>query len=748
MTAPSSPAVAVRTRLAWYAATATLTLILAGVGYRLDVHDLRVPLLYHDPVGVETDSLLILPMVQSTLERGGHWRNDRLGAPGVQEMSDFPVVDHFHFLGIWLLGRFTNDAFLVFNLYYLLTYPLTALTTMAALRHFALGFRPAAVGGVLYALAPYHLFRGENHYFLSAYFIVPITCVIVLWLCEGRLPFFPAAANRKFRWRDRDTLVAVLIAAVTASSGAYYAFFACILLMSAGVYGWVIQKTWRAFASAVLVTGVVVAGGVVNHAPQFVYQAQYGKHTAPTQRYPEEAEYYGMKLAQLVLPIEDHTLEPLANLKATWNSIDRPVQSWTERYSLGTIAAVGLIALLCRMVLPLPRRWPYSPLAAMTAAGVLVGTIGGFGAMFNHIISPQVRCYNRLAVYISFFCLFAVLSAIEQWVNRCEGTVRHGKWLAGGVWIALGWFGVWDQTPYYWGGPKMVARHQYQAERFAEDAAFFAQVEELLNAEGASPGPMVFQLPYVKWPESPTVHQLYCYEHARGSMHTRTLRWSFGSMKGRETDEWYRKVSVLPAEQMLTRAAKAGFEGLFLDKRGYSPKVAEDLHRAITASSQGAEQIVHPDGKQIFIDLRPFRQWLYGQLKSTWDAECDRERKGLSLLWLHGFDSFKEPGYEWQHRWCGKEGLLVMVNPSSEPKTFSARFYLRTTTRDPTTLSIRGGDLWTEDLEINDQTDVQARTFTVPPGRHMVHFRCPPPVSHAPTNPRNLYWFVSGLKAE
>src|SRR5207253_1727029 len=67
------------TRLGWYAFAMAVVTVLAAVGYRLDAHDLHVPLLYYDHRGLETDSLLILPMVQATLEGGTHWHCDRLG---------------------------------------------------------------------------------------------------------------------------------------------------------------------------------------------------------------------------------------------------------------------------------------------------------------------------------------------------------------------------------------------------------------------------------------------------------------------------------------------------------------------------------------------------------------------------------------------------------------------------------------------------------------------------------------------
>src|SRR5436309_3426159 len=98
-------------RLAAYGGFTLAGVILLVFGMRLDKADLTVPL------GYQGDCLLILPLVKTTLERGCHWRNERLGAPGIQELHDFPIVDHFHFAIIWLMGQIWPDYVVVFNLY-------------------------------------------------------------------------------------------------------------------------------------------------------------------------------------------------------------------------------------------------------------------------------------------------------------------------------------------------------------------------------------------------------------------------------------------------------------------------------------------------------------------------------------------------------------------------------------------------------------------------------------------------------
>ena len=148
-----------------------LRLSLDKAGY---VELTAAPLLHYD----EGDALLTLPMIKDAVERGNHWRNDRMGAPGAFQLYDFPVIDHLHFAGLWLVGRFTGSYLTAFNVYFLLTYPLTALTTLVAFRRFGYSLAAGGAGGLLYAFLHAHAARGQEHYFLSAYWVVPLSLVL------------------------------------------------------------------------------------------------------------------------------------------------------------------------------------------------------------------------------------------------------------------------------------------------------------------------------------------------------------------------------------------------------------------------------------------------------------------------------------------------------------------------------------------------------------------------------------------
>src|SRR5262249_33986519 len=115
-----------------------------------------------------------------------------------------------------------------------------------------------------------------------------------------------------------------------------------------------------------------------------------------------------------------------------------------------------------------------------------------------------------------------------------------------------------------------------EAERFRMDARFFQDVETYMLEGDPQAPPKIFTLPFVAYPQSDWTQERGSYEHARGYVHTSRLVWSFGAMKGREVDAWQREVAVLPATDMISRLLYRGFDGLIVDKRGYTPKRANE----------------------------------------------------------------------------------------------------------------------------------------------------------------------------
>jgi hypothetical protein len=743
------------------AIAATLTILYYGM--RLDLlsyEDYKAPFTY------KHDALLILPFVKATVERGSHWRNERLSAPGIQELHDFPVVDHLHFAVIWVIGKIVEDPVVTFNLFYLLTYPFTTLTGMFVLRRFKLSIPAAGAGAILYAFQPYHYMREEVHYFLSAYYIVPLTLLLVLRICQGRLPFFPQRADglRRFRWRDRLGWAGVLIAILTACAGAYYAFFACAMLAAAGVYGWFATGTWRAAMSAIIALGFVAVAGVANHAPAIMYQIKYGHNTRPTVRYSEEAEIYGMKIAQLVLPVGGHNWLPYARTRSEYDAIQRrPAQNENEWGAFGMVGTAGFIGLIVLAFVPRRLGWPLGALSAMTLFATVFGTVGGLGAVFNHLVSPQVRAVNRISIYIVFMALFAVVWAIDRYFASRKGRMRHLLWPAC---IGLIAFGLWDQLNNTWfrapneGMPKDRAK---VAKQWADDRKFFTALEKMLKgtadripAEYRDATPAVYNYPYQPFPEAhPIRDAISSYDHVRGYLHTKNVRWSFGAMTGREWDLRFRSLVDEPPNRLAERLVAMGFRGLLVDTRAFSPKEFEEFDsQLLNTISNSAPRILKEDCTYAFYDLTLFTETLIANSLPYYLQMRRDERDGLTALWLRGFIVYELSGKESKKLDCQPKAEMILVNPTDQPRAVRIDMDLSVPLplvkdgipRKPISLEVKS-DIWNETVpDLEDLPTHSSRVVVIPPGHHRVAFRCAPPADYLPADSRLTFMTISNFR--
>jgi hypothetical protein len=780
-----------RERLAWYSGAMLSACILVTCGMQLWKRDLHAPFYY------DLDSLLYLPLARSVIEQGfwNCWHIDRLGWPGTQELFDFPIIDFLHFVFLWAIGRFVSDTLLVYNIYSLLCYPLTVLTAMWVFRWLKLSLPAAAVGGILYAFLPYHQERYHYHYFLAAYWWVPVSLVPALAICKGDFPFFRrgpdglyppvtiewptakaalrgsgAAWKAILGWAGRATWSAlgrlftvgslgwIAMGVVTASAGAYYAFFACASAAFAGLYGWVTHGTWRAAASAALVIAPIFLVGVLYHVPSMVYQKKFGKNPI-TERFPEEADSYGLKVAHLLLPTNDHNLRALANVRMKFTGAPNRPAEGEAASSFGFIGGTGLIALLVLIFLPARRRWPEGAVAALALFLLLLSTIGAFGSIFNLLVTPQIRAYNRVSVFLGFLSLFIVLWWLDRFLLSRTG--RLAKQARYPVFAVLLLFGYFDQTPWGWNpfNSRAMEKIDLMAERFRADKRFYRQIEEAMPPESK-----IFCLPHARFPESPPTNKMGVYEHARGYVMTDHLYWSYGAIKYRETDAWLQDVALEQnAEKKLRRIVARGFDGLLIDGRGFpiirGVNQVTELIRVVNNTYEEdlgrrgvrLPEIVHEDKVQFFLDLRPFRDAWRQKKPDDYAQQVARETEWVAPIFLGGWLLVELEGGE-RVAWGPPKAQLVFVNPTERTRKFDLSFTIGVDTIGPfdMTLGAPLNDSFPLS-KVSDPSDPQdlkrhgqfkKYELELPPGRTTVQIRCRPPDYFLPFDSRTLCYFI------
>jgi hypothetical protein len=174
--------------------------------------------------------------------------------------------------------------------------------------------------------------------------------------------------------------------------------------------------------------------------------------------------------------------------------------------------------------------------------------------------------------------------------------------------------GVLDQA-----SPALMPKPEERARLWRADSAVVASLERRLPTNA-----MVFQLPVVDFPEHGALRRLSAHDLIKeGYLHSTTLRWSAGGMRGRD-GEWQWPASLLPMRELVRGVTALGFSALMLDRHGFADDGTRQ-YRQLTALL-GAP-IAERGDRLAAWDLRPAAPSLLGDLSSV-----GRRRLGQRLL--------------------------------------------------------------------------------------------------------------------
>ena len=215
--------------------------------------------------------------------------------------------------------------------------------------------------------------------------------------------------------------------------------------------------------------------------------------------------------------------------------------------------------------------------------------------------------YNRISPFIALFSLAAVAIIVDALL---PGRKWYSHGLIGGCLLI---FGAFDQIPV-----AVFSNRPNDKRLFYEDQFFIGQLESRLPA-----GTMVFQLPHTDFPPDAGRERMLPYDQARAYLHSKTLRWSWGAMSGRNHD-WTKVTAELPLDQFIERIIFAGFGGLLIDRYGYKDSEVEQS----VLSYLGPDSKFDLGGRWVFFDLRAFRE----KLESSLSSEERARREELAKL--------------------------------------------------------------------------------------------------------------------
>jgi phosphoglycerol transferase len=547
--------------------------------------DLSYPYIYaKDGPG---DGLSHSWLIQRVME-GWFFDNPRSGYPFGSNFLDYPGADTGNHLVLKFLGWLTGGYHSALNLYFLLSFFISFISSFIVLRAIGLNHWFSLAATTLFVFLPFHFQRLSylGHLYYTWYFTVPIFFYVAF-----RLFYWQPGREINIR-RPRSLLLWLIIFLALASFGVYYTLFGMIVLALGGFAGWIRNKNISSAKWALVAIAALSFGTLLNLAPNVIHQYKAGSNTVAAARHASEAEIYAVRMLQLVLPRHEHRIKTFAAAKQKY--IDyQPMKDSTA--ALGIIGATGFLLMWIFALRTMAEGKIESRLRLLTLLGVflfLFGVTSGFGSLFSFFISASIRAWNRVSIFIGFASITIAFLALQLLIEKYYATQKTKPLI---LFLALSTIllGLFDQTT-----PTDHAQNQQTKQKYETDRDFIQQIEHQLPT-----GSAIYQLPYMEFPEAPTLNRLQSYDPLAGFLHSKSLRWNSGGMKGREGDFFYRLLAQEPIEKQIEVIKRLGFAGVYVDRRGYADnaeKLIDDLTRLL-----GPPSVTKADNEAVFFPLKP-----------------------------------------------------------------------------------------------------------------------------------------------
>jgi len=715
-----------RKTLAAYCISLSSCILLLILVMKLWTADLRVPFAYSG------DGQLNGICVKGIIDNGWYLFNKYLGMPTGLYMQDFPFPNNLDCGLIKLISYFTKSYGLTVNIFYLLTFPLTTFTSMFVFRQFKISYSSSIFGSLIYTFVPYHFLRGENHLFLSTYYLVPLVIMVILWIYDNTMIFDRYGNLNVLNFKF---LISIFICILMGSSFVYYAFFSCYFLMVFGTILFLSRRDIRYLLISIFFVCVLTISTIVNALPTIIYQHNVGSNPAIYARSPQEAELYGMKIIQLFLPSIGHRISLFNNITSKYAST-APLCNENITVSLGIIGSLGCIFLLFWVFHRITSNYTksfeleqkFNALSVLNLSAILLGTIGGFGSIFSYFVYSQIRGYNRISIFIAFFSIFAIVLLLDMARNMFKKNINL-KILYSTFLIFLLMGGILDQT-----NSSMAHSYSLNEKEFYNDEHFIKEIESTMPQNA-----MIFQLPYISFPEYPPQNKMRDYDLFKGYLHSNSLRWSYGAIKGRDADYWQKSIYDKPLEEMIESLSLTGFTGVYVDTYGYrdsGSNLLTNLSEILMTSPLKSE-----DGRLYFFDMTLYNN----ELKSQLTVEEEIEKKIVSNSFFgEGFYSL-EHDQDKRCRWSSDKSTIYVTNPYNHSINVHVETSFFTGHNESSNIRVKS-EYFSDSISTNNNGSFYSKDFILSPGIHRIYIACDANKIYAPNDPRSLVFKIENFK--
>lgn len=557
-----------------------------------------------------------------------------LNAPFAANWNDFPGTEEPLLYLAGLLARIVG-LFPAVNLALLGAHILAATAFYATCRLLRYRATLSMAVALAFAFSRYITYRSLPHLGLAFCWYLPFCILITWWGLSGRV-FTVGSARYWF------SLGIAIVA------GLHFPYYSNIFLQLLGftILSQLIRGRWRNAVPLLHIAGATVLAFLLINTDTMGYALLHGANPGAVKRSLTSLENISLIPLELALPVEHRwgRLESLTENRYVSQQKNVPEDLKRQLMISSYVGVLGVLSFAWLFGLSLflilrgeAQRVPIHTWQILWT--LLYAMVGGVNWFLGVSLGIFVfRGGNRFSVVIlTLLLLFLVRELSRVWPRR------GGALLA----VLIAAAALWDQLPQ----PVSAESIEESASAISSDRAFVEDLERRLPA-----GAMIFQLPVVDYPES-AKNGVNCYEMLRPYLYSRDLRFSFGSDKGREREDWQQDLVELVPRDMVEELERIGFQGLLVHTIYYGGGATKLLSELRTVTS--GHPLVSAAGNLVFLPLspRPVPDPVVAVFPPGWSSLRDAE--------------------DVRRRWGRNGAEIPLFNPSRRPRVTTLRFRMR-----------------------------------------------------------------------
>jgi len=524
---------------------------------------------------------------------------------GYLNSKSFFTFDHYplsaeyiNFFIFKIFALFTDNPYLIVNLFYISTFFLISFFGFIGLKVFGISNLTSFFLAIYYAFLSYHFRKSVYHAFLSNYSCIPLIMMVVYWFYNNKINLIVKNHQQQYCFSiNKYFIFTILIMIYCTGTGFYYASFSYLLLLLVWFLKSLKDSNFFSKDSAffLYLALAIFVFNIYLLIPHFSFLQKYD---FPSLNRPIQDSFtYSLKFVSLFIPNENHLIENFANIGLSWkDKIDGENLACYLGLLLGSVFITMLI-------------WP---IAKSNGYKIIEKTIAKFGLdnkdlekinlisslnffSFLFVISGGLialsfnvvflRSNARFVVVMAFFCLI-ILGILVDGLKRKN--FKDSKLFK--LCLVLGYaISLLDMT-----GKPLIANYEielydkkflnndeyknhqvkiYKNLSFKEynsrtikisddNIKFVNDVESVMPKDS-----LVFIMPSMPWPEN------YCdsYSSIIFYIHSKKLRWSYPWIATKNNLEVNKKISSSTNfDEFISELKKLGFSGLVLNNFDYN----------------------------------------------------------------------------------------------------------------------------------------------------------------------------------